>query len=322
MPSPGAPAQPLDGRRPPPRRPHWPLHVAAALALLPLLAAAQGEVVMDLRPQPGRALRNEMRTENLMSMRLVEDRGLGAKLAAAGRPTSGESHTVMDQQVRLRTGPRAADGSFDTEMTLLARRGTLKLPGGEERALPAPPGLEDVRSSARLDAGGALLPGSLQVQGGSDATRPVLQQVLGSVLAQTAGLPPLRLAPGVAVPREQQLKLPLPGLGEMTVRMTITHRLLALSADGIAHIELLYTMDFDSPGGGPQMRADGSGGGLMLYDTRQQLVRSAESSTLMNLRMELPEGSIELRVASKSRQTQQLEPPPAEAPAAAASAPR
>ena len=97
------------------------------------------------------------------------------------------------------------------------------------------------------------------------------------------------------------MQVPIAGIASIDIKMQISSRLLGVE-DGVARIQQVYTMDFGTAPAGMTLTADGSGGGVMLYDSRSKTMLLNESSTIMKMILQAPDGKIEMRMNAKQSQ--------------------
>jgi hypothetical protein len=276
------------------------LLVLACLVAHARPVASQG-VVLDHGLQAGRHLLVEMLTENVNDMRLKEDRGLAEQARSRGMRFPVVLQTAERQLMRQRTGPAAADGSFAAELTLLEKSTTLRAPDGQEHQLPDARGQKGLRVEAVIEAGGRVREGSLAVSGVDGNAEQAARAVVGQMLQQMAALEPLTLSAGQSVPQSLRMSLPLPGLKPLDLTMHTTYRLLGVE-DGVADIETVHRMDFHLPDGVMKMRAEGAGGGRMRVDVDTRILRLTESSWVMELEIDVPDGLIAMAISSRFTQ--------------------
>ncbi|WP_374412022.1 hypothetical protein [Hydrogenophaga sp.] len=267
-------------------------------------ARAAESVELDYRLRADRDLISEQVNENVTTMRVLTDRGVVARSAARGVSYPLTYHVISRQRYRFTTGPAGTDGSFPATLAVLDRSTSLRLASGEEQPVPGP-ALGTMVFKATIDPQGHLLQPSVV----SDSTDPDGQEafktVLASVLEQAARIEPLRVEEGKAAQQVVNLKLPLPGLAPLDLRITATNRLMGVT-DGVARVELVYAMAFGVPEGPVKIEASGTGGGTMLYDIGARLARRLETNTLMNIVADAPDGRLEFQM--NTRQTQTMRP--------------
>lgn len=283
--------------------------VRRAGVLLLLTAAtgvqAAGPVALDYRLRADRDLISEQVNENVTTMRVLTDRGVVERSAARGTGFPLTYHVINRQSYRYTTGPADTDGSFPAMVAVLDRRSSLRLASGEERPVPGQPGLDHFVFEARIDAQGRLLQPALAADGGDAEGREALKAVLASALEQAARIEPIYVEEEKAAQQVVAIKLPLPGMAALDLKITASNRLMAVS-DGVARVEMVYVMEFGVPDGPVKIEATGAGGGTMLYDMNARLARSVETNTLMTIVTDAPDGRLEFQM--NTRQTQQTRP--------------
>ena len=277
------------------------LRVAFLLLVCIASSRAAEPVELDYRLRAERGLISDQVNENVTTMRVLADRGVVARSAANGVTYPLTFHVVNRQQYRYTTGPSGADGSFPATLSVLSRRSSLRLASGEEQPMAGQPELDNMVFHATIDPQGRLLQPAL-VSGGGDATsREALKSVLTSVLEQAARIEPIRVSQDQAAQQVVNLKVPLPGIAALDLKITASNRLMSV-ADGLAKVEMVYVMEFGVPEGPVKIEASGTGGGTMLYDMAAKLARSVETNTLMTIVAEVPDGTLEFQM--NTRQTQ------------------
>lgn len=278
---------------------------ALRLAVLSLVCVASAHaaepVELDYRLRAERDLISDQVNDNVTTMRVLADRGVVARSAANGVTYPLTFHVINRQSYRYTTGPSGADGSFPATLSVLSRRASLRLASGEEQPMAGQPELDNMVFQATIDPQGRLLQPAL-VSGGGDATsREALKSVLTSVLEQAARIEPIRVSQDQAAQQVVNLKVPLPGIAALDLKITASNRLMSV-ADGLAKVEMVYVMEFGVPEGPVKIEASGTGGGTMLYDMAAKLARSVETNTLMTIVAEVPDGTLEFQM--NTRQTQ------------------
>lgn len=280
------------------------VHTAVLISLLLAcgLASARDTVELDYRLQPERNLVSESVTDGITTIRIREDRGLVAKAAAKGVKFPHTMHIVKRQHMRHRTGPREGDGSFAAEMLFLGESTHLKLPDGNEQVVPEKLNMKDVQLKARIKADGSIPENTITVEGGDPSSHQFLRPILVSVLQQAANIPAVRIQDGVSSPQDVSLQIPVPGLATLSLKMRIFYKLLEV-VNGVARVEMLYVLEFDSPTAGFKLKADGSGGGVMLYEMATRTALSIKSTIVMTFVADTPEGVIEVRMNTQQSQS-------------------
>jgi hypothetical protein len=76
--------------------------------------------------------------------------------------------------------------------------------------------------------------------------------------------------------------------------------------DGVARIDLVYSMEFGGPAAGMKMSAHGTGGGTMRYELASKLAIGTETRTMMKFTVDGPDGVLELEMVSKESQSMRL----------------
>lgn len=280
------------------------LSTGALWCLAALTAAATESVELDYRLRPDRDLVAEQVDENVTTMRVVTDRGLVARSASQGARFPLTYHTVSRQRTRYVTGPAQPDGSFPATLSVLSRSTSLRLASGEERALPGQPRLEGFEFKALIDPQGQVREPSLVAQSADAAALDTVRQIMTTMLEQLLRIEVIRVEKGQATPQVVNMKLPLPGLGALDLKVTGSNRLIDLK-DGQAHVEMVYVMAFGTPEGPVKIEASGTGGGRLHYDIAAQVARRIETNTLMNVLAHMADGTLEFQM--NTRQTQQVQ---------------
>ncbi|MBL8387659.1 MAG: hypothetical protein JNK17_05565 [Hydrogenophaga sp.] len=275
------------------------------LMVLPLVLIASAHaaepVELDYRLRADRDLISDQVNENVTTMRVLTDRGVVARTAANGVSYPLTFHVVNRQSYRYSTGPAEADGSFPATLSVLSRRASLRLASGEEQPMAGQPELDNMVFKATVDPQGKLRQPALVSAGGDAMSREALKSVLTSVLEQAARIEPIRVSQDQAAQQVVNLKVPLPGIAALDLKITASNRLMSV-ADGLARVEMVYVMEFGVPEGPVKIEASGTGGGTMLYDIAAKLARSIETSTLMTIVADVPDGTLEFQM--NARQTQ------------------
>lgn len=270
---------------------------SGALALLCLLGAAstwaQDRVTIRFRPLPGQQIESTSEDDTHMQMRVLDDRGIGKKFAANGVRLPLDLSMRERSRFQLLAEAAAADGSFGLEMAYLEKSTQLKLPDGRLQKLPDRSPLMGARASARMGPTGALLPGSVRLQGGppDEATQAAVLGVLKAMLETLAQLEDVEVGGQVASPQRVQIPLPLPGIGQLNLDMLILYRLLGMR-DGVADIESIYTLSMKSPSAGLKLSMNGGGGGRMRYEPATRLVRDQTNHMTVTMEIDGPDGRI------------------------------
>jgi hypothetical protein len=280
-------------------------HFLAALLWMCASAAGAEEVVLDYRLQPDRDVRSEMVTQATTSMRVVEDRGLVAKSNGRLSAQALSFLATQRQSVAFATGKAGVDGSFAARVRFLSKSSELTLPDGSTQPLPDRASLAGARLEVVVERDGTLRKDSAQIFGASEEHAGLVRDVMVSVVNQAASMPALRLAKGQSTPQDLALRIPLPGVGHVDMKMRIHHRLIAVE-DGVARIDLVYSMDFGGPTPGVKMSAHGTGGGTMRYDLARKLAIGSETRTMMKFTIESPDGVLEMEMVSQESQSMRV----------------
>jgi hypothetical protein len=279
--------------------------LVVALCLSATTSASAAETVdLDYRLRADRDLTVDQVQENVTAIRVIEDRGLVAKAASNGSRFPGTYHVVNRQRFRYTTGAAQPDGSFPATLSILSRRVNLRLASGEEQPAIGQPDMDNFVFKAVIDPQGRVLQPSVEAGGVDAGNQEAIKAVMTSVLEQATRIEPLRVEQGQAAQQVVNMKLPLPGLTELDLRITASNRLIAIT-DGVAKVEMVYVMEFGIPQGPVRLTASGTGGGTLLYDIAGRMARSIESNTLMTIVAEVPDGTLEFQM--NTRQTQQMQ---------------
>lgn len=267
-------------------------------------AHAAEPVELDYRLVAERDLISDQVNENVTTMRVLKDRGVIARAATNGVTYPVTFHVVSRQRYRYTTGPAEADGSFPATVSVLNRRTSLRLASGEEQPMPGQPELDNLVFKATVDAQRRLLQPALVSEGGDAESREALKSVLASVLEQAARIEPIRVAPDKAAQQVVSMKVPLPGIAALDLKITASNRLMSVN-DDMARVEMVYVMEFGVPDGPVKIEASGTGGGTMVYDMAAKIARSDETNTLMTIVADVPDGTLEFQM--NTRQTQKTQ---------------
>lgn len=270
--------------------------------------AADDDILLSQRLLPGRSLLVESSTEAITQIRVLEDRGIVARQAAQGARFPVQLHLVTRQTVRHTTTAAGSDGHYAARMEFLSKTSAIRLPNGEERPVPERQSLVGSVVNAQLDPEGRLKPQTVVVSGGSEESRQLLQPVLSRVLEQVASIPDLRVGRAAFTPQTLRLQIPVAGITTLDLNMDVLYRLVDLK-DGEADIEMQYRMTFGAPAAPLGMQATGTGGGRMRYGVAERLTRQHESGTLMTFTLTLPDGTLEMTLNSREKQTTRPSPP-------------
>lgn len=277
----------------------------AALWLSSALVAAAGETIeLDYRLRADRDLIAEQVDENVTTVRVLTDNGLVARTGAQGARFPLTYHTVNRQRSRYTTGALQADGSFPATLAILSRRATLRGASGDEQPAPGQADMDNLVFKAVIDAQGRVQQPTLQVDGLDAERLNAVRGVMASVLEQAARIEAIRVEEGKAVDQDVNLKVPLPGLAPLDLKVTASNRLIAVK-DGMAQVEMGYVMAFGVPDGPVKIEATGTGGGTLVYDIAARVARHIETNTLMTVVTHMPDGALEFQM--NTRQTQQTQ---------------
>lgn len=265
-------------------------------------AVAAESVELDHRLRPDLDVVTEQIDENVVTMRVVEDRGLVARTAANGARFPVTYHTVNRQRLRFTTGPALPDGGFSATMAVLGRRAALRLASGEERPVPGQPELDQLVLRAVVDAQGRVQQPTVEVDGVQPELLETVRDTMASLLEQASRIRPVRVELGKSVDQDVNMQLPLPGLAPLDLKITASNRLISVQ-DGQARVEMVYVMSFGVPDGPVTIEASGTGGGTLVYDIAARVTRQMDTRTLMTVRAQVPDGTLEFEM--NTRQTQQ-----------------
>jgi hypothetical protein len=268
------------------------------------LAYAVEAVELDYRLRANRDLVSEQMDENVTTIRVIEDRGLVAKVAANGGRFPQTSHTINRQRSRYTTGPAQPDGSFDATLTILGHQASLRLATGEEQPVEGRPSIRDLVFKAIIDPQGRVLQPSLAVEGADPAAIETIKSVMVNVLEQVTRVEVMRVEPHKPTEQVLNMMLPLPGMAPLSLKVNASNRLIEVK-DGQARIEMVYVMDFGVPEGPVKIEATGTGGGTFHFDIAAKIARRTETNTLMTVIAHGPDGTLEIQM--NMRQTQQTQ---------------
>jgi hypothetical protein len=289
-------------------RPFSALFYIALTAASPVFGS-QGGVELNYRLRPDRNLTANSVANAITTMRVLVDRGIVAKSNGRLSSTPTTIHIISKQAFRYVTGSAQPDGSFSVEMHYLDKTTHFKHPDGREQLLPEKAPINGVRVVARVQSGGKVREGSVALTGIESSLAEPLRKMMATVLDQAASIEPLWLNLDQSIQQEVAMQLPLPGIASLNLKMRISNRLLAVDG-GVARIQQIYGIDFETPAGALKMNAEGSGGGTMLYEVATHTLLSSDTGTLMKITLDTPDGVIEVQVNSKQSQT--MRPTPAE----------
>ena len=283
-------------------------YLRTALTMLWLSAAlsafAAETVELDYRLRADHDLVSEQVDENVITMRVVADRGLVARTAANGGRFPLTYHTITRQRTRYTTGPAQPDGSFAATLAVLSRQASLRLASGEERPVEGQPNMDDFVFSATIDPQGRVLQPTLSAEGADATALDTVKATMASVLEQVTRVEVVRVEPGKAAEQVMNIKVPLPGMAPLDLKINASNRLIEVK-DGQARIEMVYVMEFGVPEGPVKIEATGTGGGTLHYDIAAKIARRIETNTLMTVLTHVPDGTLELQM--NTRQTQQMQ---------------
>ena len=274
------------------------LWVTAASAVFALEA-----VELDYRLRADHDLVSEQVDENVTTMRVVADRGLVARTAANGARYPLTYHTIHRQRTRFTTGPAQPDGSFAATLAVLSRQASLRLASGEERPVEGQPNMDNFVFSATIDPLGRVLQPTLSAQASDATALDTVKATMASVLEQVTRIAVVRIEPGKAAEQVMNIKVPLPGMAPLDLKINASNRLIEVN-DGQARIEMVYVMEFGVREGPVKIEATGTGGGTLHYDIAAKIARRIETNTLMTVLTHVPDGTLELQM--NTRQTQQM----------------
>ena len=285
------------------------MHLLKLLLVFGLLTssvaiASKDRVELTYRLQPSQDVITENTIEGVMTLRVIEDRGIVAK--SGGRLSQSPTTITMRRKQSLRyvNGDPEPDGSFTADMRFLDQRTSIQGPDGQEAVLPERTALTGMSVVAVVERDGSIRPSSIRLFGLEPPQEEQLRPIMQSALAQAASIPTITLGYEESASQQIQMQIPLPGLATLEVKMNVSSKLLAVE-NGVATIQQIYTMDFGTAPNGMKMTADGTGGGSMLYDTRGRTVVSNASSTMMQMTLEMQDGTVEVRMNSKQTQKTQ-----------------
>ncbi len=284
-------------------------------ALLLLLAARAAwaqpaqTVQIAYRMQPGVDWISDLTTDAMMSFKVVEDRGIVAASAERGLRFPAQANLVNRQSVRHTTSQAQPDGRFTVNLALLSRSAAVRDVDGHEHALPEPISL--VGSQVRAVAGpdGRIESGSISVTGTPEAQVATVLPLFTAMLEQMGAMENVSLSTAQGATQRVQMTLPIGGIATVAIGMDINYRLLEVKED-IAEIDMVYVMDFGTPAPSMRIRANGSGAGVMRYDTRRRLILSTTDHSLMDMELDMPEGVIKVQVMNQQKQMAREASPP------------
>ncbi len=278
-------------------------------ALLQIYALAAGcaafanlaQVELDYRLQPDRDLTASIAADAITTMRVLEDRGIVASSNGrlSSRPTT--IHMGSRQAIRYVTGKLQPGGGFPVEMTYLDKTTHVNTPDGRTQLLPEKTRLKGVRVTGAVDATGKLRADSVNVSGVEPNLAQSLREMMTAVLTQASDVEPMSLTFDKSVPQDLTMQIPVAGITTLDLKMRTMNRLLAIEGD-VARVQQIYSMTFGTPSGAIKMKAEGSGGGTMLYQISTKTLLSSETGTLMKFVLDAPEGVIEIQLNSRESQ--------------------
>lgn len=272
-------------------------------------AHAQDVVLLDLRPQSNRTVLIETVQEAVNTYRILEDRGLVARLLAAGRTFPSMVHMVQRKTLRQVAGSAQPDGSFDLELSVQSQSRVQKLPDGSERELPQQGSMVGVTVKAGVTGDGKLRRETLRVSGAPEADAENLRIIMTSVMEQAIAISPQEIRRDRSTTQDTRLQVPLDSIAVMDVAINVSSRLAGVH-EGVADIHMVYSMAFGLATGPANLKvqAEGAGGGTVRYDLVRRLVLGNESHTLMTFTLDMPEAMLVMVMNVKQVQTARESP--------------
>jgi hypothetical protein len=260
---------------------------------------------LNHRLQPDRDLTMTTVSESINNFRVIEDRGIVAKSNGRLGSRATTMHLVSTQDYRTVTGSEQTDGSFSAEIRFLGKATYLKGLGGREQLLPDTTPLTGIRVSAIVERGGKLRDGSVNLTGKDASVVELLKPMMQSVMLQAAAIEPIQLTLEKSVEQNVAMQLPIPGVANLSINLRSSNQLLGVE-NGVARVQQIYNMDFGSPPSEFKLTAQGSGHGMMFYDTATRILLSSEVGLLMKATFETADGVIETQI--NTSQTQKTRP--------------
>ncbi|MFN4329051.1 MAG: hypothetical protein ACK4FF_09250 [Limnobacter sp.] len=282
------------------------LRIPALILLAVLFAntayAEQHAVELIHQLQPDRDVVVKKNTDALITIQVLEDRGVIANSYGRLSLAPVTMNVRETESIRYITGKRLKDRSFSTQVHYLEKISIFRGPDGIPRIVPDNPPLQGVKVSAVIEGDGRPRHNSVKILGAESSLSKKIRLVIQNVLEQVASIPRVVLRPNEDVVQDMPLQVPIPGLGVFDMTMKVSNRLQGVK-DGIANVRQVYTMGVATEPRGWSCSGEGSGNGSILYDTRSNTILSAESITVMRMRLEGSDGVIEMRLSGKQTES-------------------
>ena len=110
---------------------------------------------------------------------------------------------------------------------------------------------------------------------------------------------PLTIAEDRLAKQTFSMHLPVKGDVGIDVKVNALHSLIKVE-NGLAHVQIVYRMDFGVPKGDFKISAEGNGGGTLIYDITRRSEVSMDSFSFFTVVMDDPEGVMEVKLQMRS----------------------
>ena len=272
---------------------HW--FCLVLFLISPGLSSAPLEIQIDYRPQPGRITTVESQAEVIATSRVIKDRGFASESANAPKSEATTSHIIYREKSRFTAAPLKEDGSFQLLVEKLQDESAFRLLDGSE----IPNEQHESNVGYFLEA---LISASWKVDlrrfswpSADPKHKALIRETATSALNQVLATQPIQLSAGKSAMQVMNLQLPVMDIAVLGVEVNISNTLLKVEG-GVAHVQLVYQMNFSIPQGPYKIAAEGTGGGLLQYDLEARAPRTFRSSSFMTVTTQGPEGTVETKL--------------------------